>query len=246
MKKILKPTLLPWFTLIAGILGFGLRLWLFLGGKDDKGLLIAHHPAGILCFVLTAITLAVIGLCSWQLQSLSNYKKLFPARPLAGIGCIAATLGILYVNIRDLLTKQDTITIITLVVGVLAVAALVVVGLCRFRGKRPAYWLHSALTIYCMLHLVSQYRLWSGQPQLQIYFFPLMASVFLMLTAYHHTVLDAEKKGSRRFFVFCNQAALFFCLLSLQGNSWPFYLAMTLWLATNLCSLQAAPEKEDA
>lgn len=246
MKKIFKPTLLPWLTILAGLLGFGLRLWLFLGGKDDKGLLIVNHPAGILCFVLTAVALAVIGLCCWHLQPLSSYKKLFPARPLAGIGCFAAALGILYVNIRDLITRKDTITVITLVVGLLAVAALVTVGLCRMKGKRPTYWLHSALTVYCMIHLVSQYRLWSGQPQLHVYFFPLMASVFMMLTAYHHTVLDAEKKGSRRFFVFCSQAALFFCLLSLQGSSWPFYLAMALWLATNLCSLRPAPEKEDA
>ena len=246
MKKIFKPKLLPWFTILAGILGFGLRLWLFLAGTDEKGLLVAHHPAGIGCFVLSAVALVVIGLCSWSLQPLGSYKKLFPARPLAGIGCFAAILGILYVNIRDLIIKKDTITIITLVIGLLAVAALVTVGLCRIKGKRPAYWLHSALTVYCMIHLVSQYRLWSSQPQLQVYFFPLMASVFMMLTAYHHTVLDAEKKGSRRFFVFCNQAALFFCLLSLQGSSWPFYLAMALWLATNLCSLEPAPEKEDA
>ena len=38
MNKIFKPTLLPLFTLIAGAVGFGLRLWLFLS-LDEKGLL---------------------------------------------------------------------------------------------------------------------------------------------------------------------------------------------------------------
>ena len=248
MKKIFKPAILPLFTPIAGVIGFGLRLWLFLGGTDEKGLLAKHHPAGILCFVLTAIVLAVVALCAFSLKPLPSYRKLFPARPLAGVGCFAAAAGILYVDIRDIIIRQDTITVLALVLGLVAAACLVVLALCRFRGKRPSFWLHSAVTVYFMLHLVSQYRMWSSEPQLQVYFFPLMASVLLMLTAYHSTVLDTEKNGSRRFYVLCNQAALFFCLLSLQGASWPFYLTMALWLATNLCSLKnlpAAPEKEE-
>lgn len=248
MKKILKPAILPLFTPIAGIIGFILRLWLFAGGTDEKGLLTPNHPAGILCFVLTAIVLAVVALCAFRLEPVDSYKKLFPAHALAGIGCFVAAAGILYVDIRDLLSKSDTITIITLVLGLIAAACLVVLGLCRFKGNRPSFWLHSAVTVYFMLHLVSQYRLWSSEPQLQVYFFPLMASVFLMLTAYQRTVLDAEKNSSRRFFVFCHQIALFFCMLSWQGQNLPFYLTMSLWLVTNLCSLKAfpAPEKEDA
>ena len=97
MKKIFKPTILPIFTLAAGAIGFVLRLWLFLGGTDAKGLLVPNHPAGILCFVLTAIVLAFAALCSRQLAPLSSYKKLFPPRLLAGIGCFAAGAGILWI-----------------------------------------------------------------------------------------------------------------------------------------------------
>lgn len=247
MKKIFKPNLFPLFTLTAGAIGFGLRLWLFLGGTDSKGLLVKGHPAGIVCFVLTAITLAVIALCCRTLPPLGNYRKLFPASLIAGIGCFVAAAGILYVDIRDIMSQRDTITLITMVMGVLAAASLVVIGLFRMKGKRPFFPLHSIVTVYFMLHLVSQYRLWSSQPQLQVYFFPLLASVFLMLTTYHYTVLDTEKKGKRQAFLFCNQSAVFFCLLSLQEAAWPFYLTMGLWLTTNLCSLKnlPAPEKEE-
>lgn len=238
MKKFFKPTWLPLFTLLAGAVGFGLRLWLFWNGTDERGLLDDNHPAGSLTLILTGVVLAVLALCVHSLKPMGSYRKLFPGRLLAGIGCIAAAVGILYVDIRDLLIRPDTVTMITALLGVIAAASLLILSWFRWKGKRPAFWLHSAVTVYFMLHLISQYRLWSAESQLQVYFFPLLASVFLMLTAYHNAVLDEQKNGSRRFYVFCNQAALFFCLLSLQGASWPFYLAMAAWLATGLCSLK--------
>lgn len=240
MNKIFKSTLFPLFTLLAGAVGFALRLWLFGTGIDEKGLLVSGHPAGILVWVLTAVVILVVLLCARTLTPLGKYSQLFPACIWAGFGCIAAAAGILYVDIRELLLKRDSITVITLVLGVLAAAALLILGFCRWKGKRPTFWLHGIITVYFMLHLVSQYRLWSSEPQLQMYFFPLMASVLLMLTAYHGTVLDTQKNSGRRWYVFCNQTALFFCCLSLRGVSWPFYLAMAAWLGTGLCSVTPA------
>ena len=243
MNKIFKSTLLPVFTLICGLLGFGLRLWLFGTGIDEKGLLVAGHPASVLIWILTAIVVAVVALGVRKLMPIEKYNQLFPASPVAGIGCMLGATGILYGTIREYLQVRDTITLVTLILGLLAAVALVLLGACRWQGKRPAFWLQSAVTVYFMLHLVSQYRLWSAESQLQVYFFPLLASVFLMLTAYHGAVLDAEK-GSRRWYVFGSQCALFFCCLSLQGSSWPFYLAMALWLTTGLCSLTPASTQE--
>ena len=238
MNKIFKPTMLSVFTPIAGAIGFCLRFWLFSGGVDERGLLPANHIASILSFVLTAVVLAVLALCAYRLTPITNYAKLFPAWLLSGIGCAVGAAGILYVDIRDLIAQPDFVTVITTVLGLVASAALLILGFCRWKGKHPSFWLQAALTVYFMLHLISQYRLWSSESQLQVYFFPLMASVLLMLTAYRGAVLDAEKKGSRRWYVFCNQAGLFFCCLSLQGASWPFYLAMAAWLGTGLCSLK--------
>ncbi len=232
-----KTNILPGFTLLAGAAGCAMWLWLLGSGTDSKGLLAEGHPAWTLCLILTALVLAVLALCVRPLVPMSNYARLFPAWPLAGLGCIAAALGILYANLRELTQRQDLLTVLTALCGIGACVCLVLLGLRRWKGQRPHYLLHTAVTVYCMLHLVSQYRLWSSEPQLQVYMFPLLASVFLMLTAYHSCVLDAGK-GSRRWFVFCNQAALFFSFLALPGESWPFYLAMVLWTATGLCSLK--------
>lgn len=237
LNKCFKPSILPVFTLCTGFLGLALRAWLALAGTDEKGLLVTTHPAHVLVFVLTAVVMAVMFLCIRTLRSVKRYNDLFPTPALSGVGCIVAALGIIWVNIRDLLLRKDPVTKVCLVLGVLAVGCLIAIAVCRFKKRRPSCYLHSVICLYLMLHLVSQYRLWSAEPQLQVYFFPLLASVFLMLTAYHSAVMDA-RKGSRRWFVFCNQGALFCCILSVWSESWLFYLAMGFWMCTGLCSLK--------
>lgn len=241
MKKILQPAILPLFTLIAGILGLALRVWLFFGGIDEKGLLVSSHPANPLVFLLTALVLVVLFLCVRPLNAVDRYQQLFPGSVFPAIGCIAAAAGIAWVSLQDLHLRTDAITLISLVLGILAVISLLALVYCRMNRIRPVCYFHMIITVYLMFHLISQYRLWSAEPQLQIYFFPLLASVFLMLACYHSAVLDARKSG-RRWFVFFNQGALFCCCLSLWGDSWPFYLAMGFWMVSNLCSLEVQPQ----
>lgn len=231
---------ISYFTLGTGVLGFLLRLWVYLDGNDEKGLLKTGHLGNTLCFILTAAVLVMLFLAVRPLKPIRSYPRLYPASLPAAAGCWAAACGILVTAVFEFLDKRDAITVATLVLGLLSAVSLVLLGIRRRSGQRPHFLLRSALTVYLMLHLVAQYRLWSAQPQLHLYFFPLLCSVFLMLTAYHGTILDAQK-GSRRWFVFCSQAALFFCCMSLTGDSWLFYLVMGIFCFTNLCSLQFRP-----
>lgn len=245
MNKYIKPSYLPALTLLSGFLGLVLRAWLVLAATDIKGLLVTTHPAHILLFVLTALVLAAIFLFVRPLGVMNRYQELFPNGILSGTGCIVSAVGILWVSLRDRNLRTDTVTNVCLVLGVLAAICLVAIALSRFKQRRPTFYLHVVVTLFLMVHLVSQYRLWSSEPQLQVYFFPLLSSVFLMLTAYHSAVLDA-KKASRRWFVFCNQGALFFCCVSVWSDSWLFYLTMAFWMFTGLCALDVQPsEKEE-
>ena len=247
MKKLFKPTILPAFTLITGVLGLLLRAWLFFFGTDQKGLLVSSHPANTLTFLLTALVLAVLFICIRPLNAVDRYQKLFPASVFPAVGCIAAACGIAWVNLRDLNLRSDLITMLTLFFGILAMISLFFLAYFRFKRIRPVCYFHMTVTVYLMLHLISQYRLWSAEPQLQVYFFPLLASVFLMLAGYHSAVLDA-RKSSRKWYVFFNQSALFCCCLSMWGDSWLFYLTMGLWILSSLCSLEVQqippPEEE--
>lgn len=242
MNRYLKPSFMPAVTLIAGAVGFLLRLWLVLAGTDERGLLVTTHPAHILVFVLTALVLGALLLLVHPLDAMKRYQNLFPNGTLSCAGCIVAAAGIIWASLRERNLRTDTVTTVCLILGVLAAVCLIVIAVCRFRQQRPAYYFHTVITLFLMVHLVSQYRLWSSEPQLQVYFFPLLSSVFLMLTAYHSAVLDA-KKSSRRWFVFCNQAALFFCCVSVMSELWPFYLAMAFWMFSGLCSLNTRPSE---
>ena len=246
MKKLFKPTILPSFTLITGVIGLALRAWLFFFGIDQKGLLVASHPANALTFLLTALVLVVLFLCVRPLNAVDRYQKLFPASVFPALGCVAAAGGIAWVNFRDLNMRSDTITMLSLFLGILAIISLLFLAYFRIKRIRPVCYFHVLVTVYLMFHLISQYRLWSSEPQLQVYFFPLLASVFLMLSAYHSAVLDARKSG-RRWYVFFNQSALFCCYLSMWGDSWPFYLTMGFWMLSSLCSLdvQKSPSQEE-
>jgi len=243
MKKLMNTTNIPIFTLAAGIIGLALRAWLFFGGTDQKGLLVSSHPANALTFILTALVLVVLFIYIRPLNAVDRYRQLFPRTVLPAVGCIAAAVGIAWVTLRDLHLKTDPITVISLVLGVLAFISLLLLAYCRFRRIRPVFFLHMIVTVYLMFHLISQYRLWSAEPQLQVYFFPLQASVFLMLTGYHNAVLDA-RKSKRNWFVFCNQSALYCCCLSLWSDSWLFYLSMGFWMLSSLCSLDIQETKE--
>lgn len=240
MDKYMKPSLLPALTLLGGGAGLALRAWLVLAGTDESGLLVTTHPAHILVFVLTALVLASIFLCVRPLGALNRYQQLFPNGALSGTGCIVAALGILWVSLRERSLRSDPVTTVCLILGAVAAVCLLLLAVHRFRQTRPPYLLHVAITLFLMVHLISQYRLWSSEPQLQVYFFPLLSSVLLMLTAYHSAVLDAKKTG-RRWLVFCNQGALFFCCVSVWSDSWLFYLTMGFWMFTGLCSLDVPP-----
>ena len=236
MKKVF-PRCLPWFSLGAGLLGLLLRFWLQRTGIDFLGLFEDGHPATILMFVLTALTLPVLLLCARPLKDGLGYRKLFaPSLPNL-IGCIIGAGGILVADLTELSQRTDLVSIVTFFVGILAAVGIVCSGICRLRGWHMTFLWRCATIAYFTLHLLSQYRSWSSEPQLMKYFFPLLASISLMLCSYFRAVLDVEQK-SRRWYVFTNQTALFFCFLSVIGENVFFYLPMGIWTATELCSLR--------
>lgn len=233
---MLKPKSLPWIILATGLSGLALRLWYFTT-MDAKGLLSASHPAGALCFVLSALAVGAAFLCVRSLRPVSNHAHLFPASVFRCIGCFAGAAGLVYAAVTELFSGEGALPLVTAIIGLIAAGCLGLVGFFRMKGLRPSFLLHSAITVFLMLYTVCQCRYWSSEPQLQIFFFPLLGCVMLMLTGYYHAVLDLQK-GSRRWFVFCNQTALFFCLLSLNDRNWPFYLCMALWLFLDRCPLR--------
>jgi len=231
MKNPVSPKIFPLLSATTGVLGLIFRFWLYSVGIDDKGLLIQSHPAHILIWLTVAVT---FGLSAAGVQNLpTSATTVFPASRLSAVGAMVAAACLLIADFIELVTIRDTVNTISFFLGLLACAGLVLTGLRRLTGQPGIRWAGLALTLYFMVHMIVQYRLWSGEPQLQNYFFPLMASVFLMLCCYYRTALEQTGKGLR-LYVFFNQCALLCCLMALNTSSWLFYGAMSLWTATDL------------
>lgn len=229
---------LPWLMPIFSVLGLGLSLWLSLVGTDQRGLFNTDHPSVHMLFILTALALVILYLSIRTLDATLPYGKLFRPSIPAMIGCLAAAAGILITDIFELIfAVGDTITLLSCIAGFPATACLIFLAFCRKQGKRPHPLFHSCVTVYFMLHLIAQYRGWSSEPQLIVYGFPMLASVFLMLCAYYRTTIDAGSK-KRRNYLFFTYGALFFSCIALFQSSPVFYAAMALYSGTAICSLE--------
>ncbi len=228
MKLSLKPKLFPILALTGGIVGAALRLWLFATGIDDRGLIRTDHSANAPIFILTALVLATLYLLVRLVKTTPSYREMFPASVPAAVGSWFGALGVLIADLHALSALQDRVTLISFILGLAAAAALIMLGLCHLQGKQPNVLLHSCVAVYLMIQLISQYRSWSSETQLQDYVFQLLACVFLMLGVYHRATLDADS-GSCRWYLFFRYGAAFFCCLAAIGGDWLFYLSMALW-----------------
>ena len=238
MKFPVKPKHLPWFALGAGAVGLGLGIWLFTTGMDARGLVDTAHPAGPAVCILAALVLLVLFLGLRQLKGSLAYGRLFRPSVAAMLGCFAAAAGVLVTDVCELLlTNNDPIILLSCIAGIPAAGCFVFLGFCRKQGKRPHPIFRSCITVYLMLHLVSQYRSWNSEPQLLVYGFPLLASVFLMLSLYHNTAIDTGSK-KRTPFLFFNFGALFFCCIAACADNPAFYGSMLLYTATGYCALE--------
>ena len=129
--------------------------------------------------------------------------------------------------------------------GILSTFAMVALAYGRYKGFRPNVLLHGIICVYLMLYLVSHYRLWSSNPQLQSYAFELLAIVFVMLACYQRAAFDAGK-GNRQAYAFFTLIALYFCIAALPGcDNAVFFLGAAVWMYFTPCKLTLPVKKEN-
>ena len=243
MKKHLKPDLLPLIVLAFGIIGLLLKLWQAMAGTDEKGLLITGHISGILLAILSVVILVVLALGTFALTQGNNYRRNFPASLPACVCTGLAAIGVLLTALSYLRDPKDVVSLITGIFALLATVCLGFLSYGRLRGQQPSLLLHICVCIFMMLHLISQYRVFSSEPQVQSYCYPLLATVCIMLACYQSATF-AGNCGIRQAHTFFHLAAVYFCCLSLIGDHTPlFYLVMGAWMITDLCSLRPAPRR---
>lgn len=228
MKYPFQSHILPFFTMGAGGFGLALRIWLF-SAIDEKGLLPSGHPAEYALYILTALALGILYLSTRELKPThGKAPHLFSACAYAagGLGLILSAVP----NLAGSTARLAHVAMAASLVGGLAM--LYMAGL-KYFHKRLPYPLPAALTVVLMLNTVAQCQVWGAEPQLQVYCFPLLAYIFLILSAYYKTAFTVKQKDAK-LLAFFSQGALFFCCLSLNTAQWPFFFGMLCWAAAQL------------
>lgn len=245
MKRFLKMKYLPLAVLGSGVVTYLLRTLLWVGAMGGNGLLPAGTFPDVASWVMVAITVVGLFAATWLLRGANKYQQNFSASLSAGIGMVVAAASFCVTSLLELIAGTDTISTASSLLGILSTFAMVALAYGRYKGFRPNMLLHSIVCVYLMLYLVSHYRLWSSNPQLQSYAFELLAIVFVMLSCYQRAAFDAGK-GNRQAYAFFTLIALYFCVAALPGCDNPvFFLGAAAWMYFTPCKLTLPVKKEN-
>lgn len=228
-------------TLSCGAAGVILRLFMIKTGLDEAGLLERGDLSSYGLWAVSLLFLLILALSLKKLGVNGSYADNFPKSRL--YGTVSMTGGVLLVleSVRQILAASPLIGW----AGVLAGVCMMLTGLCRARGERPSPAFHCIVCVFFILRLISSFRHWSSDPQLQDYAVQLMACVCLMLLSFHRTSCDA-KIINRRHTVFLGLAAIYFCMVSVTDDDTPLlYLASGLWAFGSLCTLAELKEEKE-
>lgn len=236
MKNLLKPTNLPALTAALGGIGLVLRRVLYALAVDEKNLLQSGHVLELLVWLVT-IAAAVLVIAGVRKQAGSgHYEDNFGASLMGALGAAALAVGVFLTALADGLAISG-LEQIRDILGIAAAAALMVIAAFRWKGRKPFFALHTVVCVFFAIHLVSCYRGWSSNPQIQDYVFTLFACIGLMLFAYQQASFDVDI-GKRKFSLGVGLLTAFACFVSLSGTDNPvLYLTGGIWIVTNLCRL---------
>lgn len=235
MKQLSKSALFPWLTLLAGSVGLALRIGL-LSCRDAGGLLPRNHITGILLLLLLAALMVALGLILRKAGSDAGYPQLFPPSPLTAILSMIGATGMAIGSFT--VSAAPALRMVLIVLGILWAAGGLLAAYCRLRKQKPHYLLYGIGVLFFAIRAILCYRTFGSEPQLQLYLFEILASVFLLLTAYYRAELTVWTGHCRLFAFFC-QTALFCCCVCLTGQDRLFWLSAIVYLASDCCVLPA-------
>lgn len=215
----------------AGLLAAGLRTLLYGVALDKKGLLAAGHP---LTYALWAVAFCGAGamvVSAWRQKDIpgSEAEKSVPA----AVGDWLLAVGIVLPG-DTAVSQLPALNTIYLAVRCAAVAALIVAGVCRLRGKQPSFGFYAVTSVFFAVHMVMRYQTWSSHPQMQDYVFALLGCIFLALLAYYRTAAAVDMDKPRLRLAFGMLACCCCCAAIPYGEFRLLYLTGGVWALTAL------------
>lgn len=251
MNKIMNPKILPLTTAVAGLLGFGLRIWTLSGGTDHEGLYTFQLLPWALLWIVTAAVPVLTILMTRSLKEPVKFAENYPPSIVSAVGALLGALGIALSAWDALQAYQsglssDMLALLTALLGFVAAVLMALVAYSRLKGIKPNFLCHISVSLYLALRIFYQCKAWSNEPQISVFLFPLLAQVTVMLAAYHLSTFDVDL-GKRSASLVWSLWAVYLCLVALPGSDQIlFYGCMAIWLMTNICSLRPAKKRKAA
>lgn len=242
-------------ALAAGLGSLGLHRYMMSAYMDEKGLLLDGNLPGMLLWALGTAFALFLFICLRRIGGDGSYADNFPRSPFSG-GLMTAAGAVLLFSIPTLdlaagapmpvatglplLIQQATTAAMDYLPWAAAVC-MAVLGIFRSRGRRPWAIFGGIICLFYTLMLVTNYRIWSADPNLHHYAYQLLAQVLLMLGAFHRACCDAGIIQRKKLLatglsaVVCATAAL---SMDFQRG---FFLASALWAAGSICDVTVLP-----
>lgn len=230
MKRRFNTAPILIFSLVAGLIGCGLQLWLSQTGVDANGLLIPGHNATYLLLGLSVCTTLILFYISTGVPKDMHYSTLGRAQKFSIAGNILSASGILLTVLNDALSP-------TLTAVALAAIAILVAQLYTQKNKGLHFWFCAGITAFLLLLPLLQYPVWCVETQTQNYIYPLFASISLLLAAYHRTEAELGLFHSKRM-VFFHAMAVYFGITCAATQLGALLCGLSLWCAFDLLRMR--------
>lgn len=243
MKQYKLTAHLPRLVLALGLVGLVLRWILYQVNLDARLLLIPGHPLEVLIWLLTAGTAALILVIGLKKKEPAAFEGNFVPSESGCIGCCAAAFLICYTALSGEAGIPGAPGLVWKVLGVLSVPALLTAGFGRLTANKRFFLPYAVPSLFFLFHIVTHYRAWSSEAQLQTYFFPLAAAVMLTLFLFY-TAAFAVDLNYRRHQVITGLLGAFLYMVDLSRTDYPWLcLAAVILCLTSLCAMM--PETKE-
>ena len=221
-------TLLPLLPLLLGQYCLQLRRILYRKAVDETGLLVSGTALEWEIYLLSAAALLLFAAASRK-QEGKIQKGSVPA-----LGQLLGAIGIGWTALRYPGEMPGLLGNLWKILGIVSAVCLIWWSVCTFRGKSPQFPVQLAPCLFWLIHLVDNYRGWSGQPQLQSYLFALLATMAMTLFTYY-TAAEAVGMGKPRRKKFAALTAGYFCIAAaLPGKGQLLHLLSAPWALFSL------------
>ena len=202
--------LLPLAALVMGLACQIGRWTLYRTAVDATGLLTAGTPLEWGSYALSILAIGLFAAAAGKLRETEVSSEPI----LAGLGQLIGGLGLGWTAVRYSGEMPGLLGILWKILGIAAAICLLWSALQTFQKKTPHFLALLAPCLFWLVHLIDNYRGWSGQPQLQSYLFALLSTMAMALFTYY-TAAEAAQMGKPRLRVFAGLSAGYLCLAAM-------------------------------